>query len=204
MKILKEFLLGQVENNCFVIDVDNKIILIDAPMGSEKIVDFLEKNELQLDYIFLTHAHYDHIIGLDVIVEKFPSVKIYAPKLELNFLKDPKENLSFFSTPYTYNGVVYCYDDIDISELGLEINYIPGHSRSSAVLSFIEDQIVFSGDTLFKGTIGRTDLPYGDRASLVSGIKQYIMVLAGETKVYPGHGNFTTVAIEKMGNPYFR
>ncbi|MGL5021423.1 MAG: MBL fold metallo-hydrolase [Mycoplasmatales bacterium] len=204
MKILKEFLLGEVENNCFVIEVNNKIILIDAPMGSENIIEFLEKRELQLDYIFLTHTHYDHILGLDVVVDKFPTVKIYAPKLEQNFPKDPKENLSMFSTPYSYNGVIYCYDDININELGLEINYIPGHSRSSAVLSFLEDQIVFSGDTLFKGTIGRTDLPYGDQASLVSGIKHHIMVLDDETKVYPGHGNFTTVAIEKMGNPYFR
>jgi hydroxyacylglutathione hydrolase len=205
MKIIKKFLLGSIENNCFLIEVNNKVILIDAPMGSETIISYLEDNNLNLDYLFLTHTHYDHILGLDLFYDKFPNLKIYVNKIERNFLRDPVENLSVYAEKeYIFTKEVNIFDDINPSDFGMEIYYISGHSKSSAVFYFPKEKTVFAGDTLFKGTIGRSDLNYGDMSSLIAGIKQHLMILADETVVYPGHGGSTTIGDEKKNNNYMR
>jgi hydroxyacylglutathione hydrolase len=205
MRIIKKFLLGKIENNCFLIEINEKIILIDAPMDSEFIVEYLDDNNLELDYLFLTHTHYDHILGLDLFYNKYPNLKIYVNKVERSFLKDPVENLSVYADKeYVFKKEVNTYDDINPSDFGMEIYYISGHSKSSAVFYFPKEKVVFAGDTLFKGTIGRSDLNYGDMGSLVAGIKQYLMVLSDETVVYPGHGGSTTIGDEKKNNNYMR
>ena len=205
MKIVKKFLLGQLENNCFIIEVDRKLILIDAPMDSEVIVKYLQDNNLELDYLFLTHTHYDHILGLDLFYDLFPNMKIYVNKIERSFLKDPVENLSVYATTqYVFNKEVNTFDDLNPSDFNMEIFYISGHSKSSAVFYFPNEKVVFAGDTLFKGTIGRSDLNYGDMSSLIAGIKQHLMVLSDDTIVYPGHGSSTTIGNEKKTNNYMR
>ena len=198
MKIIKRFILGNLKTNCYLIEVNKKIILIDAGDNIDIVLSFLEEYNLNLDYVLLTHTHYDHIAGLNRLKEKLPNVIVVVDKKEQKYLRDSKYNLSYLdNTEYIYTGNYITYDEFDYKSFDFDIFTINGHSLNSVCLYNKKENILFSGDTLFKDSIGRSDFLNGNEFNLKKGIKEQILTLPNKTKVYPGHGFSTTVEHEQ-------
>ena len=205
MKIIKRFILGNLKTNCYLIEVNNKIMLIDAGDNIEQVLSYLEKNNLKLEFVLLTHTHYDHIAGLNQLKTKLPEVVVVVDKKEQKYLRDSTYNLSYLdNTNYIYLGNYITYDDFDYQSYNFDIFTINGHSLNSVCLYNKNENILFSGDTLFKDSIGRSDFLNGNEYNLKKGIKEKILTLPKETKVYPGHGFSTTVEYEKNNNIFLK
>ncbi len=155
----------------------------------------------------LTHGHFDHIGAVNELAAKY-SLPIYAHKSEKEYFDQPEVNLSTM----TYQPFVLS-EDLDYHWLAdgatltcldtqVKIFHVPGHTSGSLCYYFVKDRMVFTGDTLFKQSIGRTDFIYGNHQQLVTGIRQKLLTLPDDTLVYPGHGDCTTVADEKRNNPF--
>lgn len=160
--------------------------------------------------ILITHAHYDHIMGLDVIRDAFGHPPVYISDKEASWLYSPKDNFSGLERHADLPDVVlapaehhYQYDDYQIADFRFQVRQTPGHSCGSVSLVFPDDELVLTGDTLFRETIGRTDLPTGNSEQLLNSIKTELFSLPSHFMVYPGHGRETTIAHEKNFNPYF-
>lgn len=205
MKMIKRFILGNLLTNCYLINQKGKNILIDAGVDANKVVDYLNENKMKLDYIFITHCHYDHIGGLDYLVENFPDVEVVVGNKEQKYLLNPDYNLSVLDDLYySYRGKYTTFDDFDYSNLDMEIRHISGHSLDGLCFYFKDDKEIFVGDTLFRNTIGRSDFVDGNEYKLKEGIKSELFTLDDDTKVHPGHGFGTTIGKEKENNPEFK
>lgn len=193
--------------NCYVY-YDEKTkngFLVDPGMVDKRISDFLEKEDIKLEAILLTHGHGDHIMGVEHYKEQH-NCPIYAHKDEREVLENHHHNHSHLigGTVVELMDVIY-FEDGDILELaGTKIKCIhtPGHTLGG--VSYLTDEGLFSGDTLFKLGIGRYDLYGGDLKVLEHSIVEILYELPEETKVYPGHGVPTTIGYEKKNNPHFR
>ena len=177
-------------------------ILVDAP---EETMDWLEKKALRPSALLLTHCHIDHVGNAAVIQNRFrcPVYAFIAPDRDLTL-----ENLlaaggtEFAIEPYSVDQLVAHGDTIRIGDIRFEARHVPGHSTDSLVFVSEDREILFSGDTLMAGTIGRSDFPGGDHEMLISGIREHLLNLPSECAVYPGHGPATTVGNELAGNPF--
>ncbi len=202
MQIEKKFILGVCQTTCYLVKHNDETILIDAGENSEKVSAYLSESNLKLDKILITHAHFDHIAGLNHLTELYPECKVYIATEEMEYLRDPKMTLSTdFGSSFAYNGVVYSTDQLNVE--GLEVRHIAGHSLNSSVYIFHKDQTVFTGDTLFKGSVGRSDFINGNQPKLLAQIKSELLSLDDEYKVYPGHGFASTILQEKETNMFF-
>lgn len=201
MRILKRFRLGAIDVNTYVVEHNNLHMLIDCGKAEEELINFLKTEEIDLKYVFITHCHFDHIEGIDDIKNMYPEVKIVVPSEEKTYLNDPEYNLSnYFNYEISVNVRATTYNDIKVE--GLEFPAISGHSRSSVLIVAPEDNIMFSGDTIFHGGVGRSDLYYGDHNNLINGIKTKAFVYGDSMVIYPGHGPKTTVKREKENIVY--
>lgn len=199
---------GHSCNSFLLVDKkSSKAIVIDPGLNGQKILSFLEENKIEVENILLTHGHFDHIEEVPLILEKFPQAKVYLHELEKEFLLDSKLNCSAFV--HFSHKVEINIDPVLISKgekikFGhhiIKIKHTPFHTRGS-VSYYIEDiNALFGGDTLFKGAIGRSDLPTGD-PSLVYKSLSKIRALPPETIVYPGHGPLTTIEDEAKNNVF--
>lgn len=204
--LFHRFILGNLVTNCYVIadEKTKNAVLFDAPAQGEKILDYLEKNNLTLKYVFLTHAHFDHIPALKEVTEK-TGAKIFLHKEEekylnnpsLNLVKDTEETLEEISEYSCLNDG----DEICVDEISIKILHTPGHTTGSSCYLLGEDTLI-SGDTLFSGSIGRTDFPLGSFEDEIRSIKEKLMVLDDEVKVCPGHGFSTTIGKQRKENPF--
>ncbi len=202
MKLIKRFVLSEMGVNSFLLDCNGKIVLIDAPATINKVTSYLDDNGLKLDYVLITHAHFDHILGAEELYKKGYINEIYVAPKEINMFSDNSEagNLGGkYGLSITFGGEIRSLEQLDAEMLGLEIAYIEGHSLQSVVYIFNQEKVIFSGDTLFKDSIGRSDFSYGNLQALQTGINQKIMVKE-DYKVYPGHGFATSTTLEK-NNP---
>ncbi len=138
--------------------------------------------------------------------EKFPEMKVYIHKLDANMLDEPKSNLSIMSGfSYVTDPAEVILEDnqtIELAGVKLEVLHTPGHTPGGISLYSKEQGVVFVGDALFAGSVGRTDFPGGSMNQLIDGIKEKLLTLPEETKVCPGHGPDTTIGREKMYNQY--
>ncbi len=171
------------------------------------IQSFLEKNELTLTKILLTHAHLDHIFGLKLILDEY-DVPFYLHKEELPVYENAEAVASGYgvslSLPQKKYELISETETIPFGNQELEIRFAPGHSPGSICFYSEKDGFVISGDVLFQNSIGRTDLPGGDTSTLLKSVQTQLFTLPDDTKVYSGHGPSTTVGLEKMNNPFFR
>jgi glyoxylase-like metal-dependent hydrolase (beta-lactamase superfamily II) len=201
--IIKRITVGELQTNCYLlINTElKKSILIDAAAQPKVIKEAILKSRVTLEAVLITHGHADHIGAL----ESF-DVPIYIHEQDAAFLGDDEKNLSaLFGFPLRIKAkkdihIVHDNQIIDIAGMALKVLHVPGHTPGSICLFF--DSALFSGDALFAGSIGRTDLPYGSTKNLIEAIKHKILPLADDIKVYPGHGESSTVGQERRSNPF--
>ena len=198
--------------NCYVVyrDGAKKCAVIDPGLDPERIIDFLESNNLTPEAILVTHGHADHIGGIPAIKENFPECRVLICKEEEEKLSNPQTNLTamfgFSATFGTPDGTFVDGDSVEVAGLTFDVRAVPGHSSGHVVflLRGTQPQVVFVGDVIFAGGVGRTDFPDGDHATLMNGIRNHIYTLPDDTMLAPGHGPATSVAREKMTNPFVR
>lgn len=197
--------LGIYQANCYIIwDEDTNIAAVIDPGGDfESLKYAIDKKGLNVKYIILTHAHADHIGALDELKE-YSDAKILVHHDDYEMLKDKRKNHSNMMgnkiIELEADERIKDGDKILIGNTELYIIHTPGHSEGSICIR--SENLLFTGDTLFAGSIGRTDLEGGSFVEIIKSIKNKIIILPDETKIYPGHGPSTTVAIEKENNPF--
>jgi glyoxylase-like metal-dependent hydrolase (beta-lactamase superfamily II) len=184
-------------------------LVVDPGLDPDAILDFLRRTGLTVAALLNTHGHADHIAGNGALQSAFPDAPLAIGVGDAPLLGDPEANLSApFGLPLTSppaDRTVAEGDVMEYADIRLEVFDIPGHSPGHVVFVHRSDPpIVFGGDVLFQGGIGRYDFPGGDGRLLLAGIRSKLLTLDPRTVVYPGHGPKTTVGIEARSNPYLR
>lgn len=204
--------LGTCGTNTYFIyreDVKRAIVVDPADYGNH-IYESLQKNGLQVAAIILTHGHFDHIWGVEALknaAEEAQNEKIlvYCNEAEKELLSDAKKNISAQAgRACTLEADVYLTDGetCTIEDMEFKMIATPGHTIGGCCYYFAEAHLLISGDTLFQESVGRTDFATGSMSTLVRSIKEKLFLLPDETKVYPGHGDSTTIGSEKKYNPF--
>ncbi len=193
-------------NTYIVIDEQNNCVVIDPSKKYSGIISFIQKNNLTLKGVLLTHGHYDHIRGIELLINAFPC-PVFIGFDEIDVIKDSYKNCSLMlGSSYSYEKELCSVSDKEVLNLlNEEIICIatPFHTIGSICYYLPCDNVLFTGDFLFKGSVGRSDLPTGNSRLFASSINKLLM-LPEQTKIYPGHGPSSTLKEEKMSNPYLR
>lgn len=201
MKI-KRLPLGSIEVNCYLISTENTAIVIDPGFYSNEVEDFLKQNSSKEKIILLTHCHFDHI-GDAARLREATNTKIAIGALDNESLSEPNKNLcNLFGIdlePFCADVTFEDGEEYFVGDIKIKVIYTPGHTLGG--VCYLIDNILFSGDTLFNGSIGRTDFPDGDFFTLKNSVNK-IYQLPDNTKVYSGHGDTTTIGYEKKYNPF--
>ena len=212
MLTVQSFTFNPVQENSYVVYNDKKQCCIIDPgcyFASEEkeLKDFIENNELQPVYLLNTHCHLDHIFGNRFVSKAF-ALELYLHKLEKPVLEYGPTSGQMWQMPFdNYDGPLHFLDEGDRVRLGedeLEVLFTPGHSPGSISFYSAAQKFLISGDVLFQGSVGRTDLPGGDFRILEETIKTKLYTLPGDTIVYAGHGGSTTIADEQKANPFVK
>lgn len=192
---------GFVQTNGYLVETPDGNFLVDAPQG---IADWVTKRGVRVDDVVLTHQHYDHVedvAALKALGATIHAMEDYSPDLTLEPMVRAM-GMPIVIEPYQIDRPLVPGEAFKMGGLNIVLAHVPGHSTDSVTLHLVDHGLVFSGDTLFAGSIGRTDLPGGSTTQLLGGIAAHLMSLPAETKVFPGHGPSTTIGEEARGNPY--
>lgn len=204
---IERFVLGPVGTNCYIVinETSSECFAVDMADCPQELVKHIKDAGLCVKALLLTHGHFDHIMGADRFAEIF-GCPVYAYEAEENLLCNPSLNASatMLGQPYVFRKAEYVKVDTRIEAAGFQVEVIPtpGHTEGGCCYYIEEEHVLFSGDTLFHCSIGRTDLPTGSAGRLVRSVRERLFVLPEETKVYPGHMEETTIAYEKKYNPF--
>lgn len=192
--------LGIYQANCYLLWKENHVIMVDPGGKSGELIQYLNEQEAVVDAILLTHGHFDHIGGVDYFVNEF-KCPVYIDEADEVMLNDTYLNGSIPGRESIVNTPVQFYKvgKNTVGNFLFEAIFAPGHSHGCTMLKF--DNILFSGDVLFQGTIGRTDLPVSDPKEMKESLKM-IKKIDPSLIVYPGHGNATTLKEELSSNPF--
>lgn len=203
----KQIPVGPLQENCYVIWNDEKQgLIVDPGSEGERIIQFVRDLGVAPVAILLTHAHFDHIGAVDTVRDEF-KIPVYIHKNEQDWLEDPTKNGSarFPLGQISARKAEQIIDGEQILSIGsfqIEIFETPGHSPGSISFYFKNGDVVFSGDALFQGSIGRTDLPFGNYEQLIESIHKKLLILPEQTVVCSGHGPETTIENEMSSNPF--
>ncbi len=197
--------LGEVSTNCYLLcnEKTGDCIIIDPAAEPERIRKTCDKLQTVPVAILLTHGHYDHMLGADSLRRSY-QIPIYAEEHEEALLADSQWNLSgLWSMPYTLKADKTVTDGQILSLAGysIQVLYTPGHTAGSCCYYVESEKTVFSGDTIFYRSVGRTDFPTSRTRALIASIREKLFVLPDDTVVYPGHGESTTIGDEREHNP---
>ena len=197
--LIKTLPVGQLETNCYVVTDENALVcaVIDPGDESNTILDYIEDNKLSCKAILITHAHFDHVSAVNAMLEA-TGAELYMCEKDLELAKTgasgrftPPENTHFYKDG----------DEVKVAGLTFKVMETQGHTPGGVTL--ICGDALFTGDTLFRGSCGRTDLPGGDMRAELRSLKR-IASLEGDYEVYPGHAESSMLSIEREHNPYVR
>lgn len=197
--------VGQMGANCYIIGCEQtkEGAVIDPGEEGRRIVAKAKELGLNIKSIILTHGHIDHIMAVDAVKEA-TGAQILIHREDAPMLVDGKKNMSYFmGSLKNYSAADVLLKDgdtIKVGNLELKVLHTPGHTPGGICL-VVEGKII-SGDTLFEGSVGRSDFPGGSHDTLIASIKNKLMAYPDETKVYPGHGPSTTIGFERVNNPF--
>lgn len=198
---------GVIRENCYLVYNEKELLIVDPGADAGNIKAAITETGATPIAILLTHTHYDHIGAVDELRDAY-HIPVYVSPLEAAWLGDPQMNLSGLPRHDDMPDVIvrpadelFELREYQLGEFTFTVVPTPGHSIGS--VSFVFPDFVISGDALFSGSVGRTDLPTGNLEQLLNGIRNQLFVLPDEFPVYPGHGPATTILKEKRTNPFF-
>lgn len=199
--------VGQIMTNCYLMcNTDTKeLLIVDPGDEADRIARKITETGCMPKAILLTHGHYDHVLAVSDLKTRY-DIPVYMSQNDKQTLQDPSIARMFGGKMLQGAQIDrYLDQDEDLSLAGFEIKVLatPGHTPGGVCYYFPNEGVLFSGDTLFQGSIGRTDFPGGSYAQLIRSVESKLFVLPESVKVYPGHENETTIAFEKQYNPYF-
>ena len=200
--------MGPMGANCYLYACteSKKAVIIDPGADGKKIYQWVSEKGLKVDYILLTHGHVDHIGAVDELRGLLGDVLVGIHTGDAEMLTDAKKNLSSYlgSNVILQSADILLEDgqELTIGNQSLRVLSTPGHSPGC--VCFLSTEGLFSGDTLFAGSIGRTDFPGGSMNQLLKGVKEKLLILPEDTRVFPGHGEETSIGEEKRDNPYLQ
>ncbi len=218
---IENIVLGMCATNCYAVFdggaktpggyVDDgqlkEAVIIDPAADAACIEAMIARYKLKPVAVLLTHGHFDHLSAADAVRKRYV-IKVYAGNEERLVMNSSSYNLSL---PFTGEGMTFEADEyfkpgeeLDFAGFRIETIPVPGHTIGSVCYYFEEQKVLFSGDTLFAGSVGRSDFPTGNAGQLIRAIKSGLMSLPDDVKVYPGHGESTTIGCERVNNPFIQ
>jgi hydroxyacylglutathione hydrolase len=204
---VRMFTVGPVMENCFLVrrDGSDRALIVDPGDEAPKLLNAIDALGVTLDAILLTHTHFDHV-GAVAPVARATGAEVWVPAIERPVLADI---MSFVPWPgfgpyesYEAEHTLAGGERLELAGFEIDVIFTPGHSPGHVTFSIPDEQAVFSGDVLFQGSVGRTDLPGGDWPTLLESIRGLVDALPDETTVYPGHMGVTTLGGERRTNPF--
>ena len=218
---IENSVLGMCATNCYAVFdggaktpggyVDDgqlkEAVIIDPAADAACIEAMIARYNLRPVAVLLTHGHFDHLSAADAVRRRY-GIKVYAGNEERSVMNSSSSNLSL---PFTGEGMTFEADEyfkpgeeFDFAGFRIGTIPVPGHTIGSVCYYFEEQKVLFSGDTLFAGSVGRSDFPTGNAGQLIRAIKSGLMSLQDDVKVYPGHGESTTIGCERVNNPFIQ
>ena len=201
------FTVGPVAENCFLLRADgsDRALIVDPGDEAPKILNAVDELGLTVEGILVTHTHFDHI-GAVAPVAAATGAPVWCPEIETPVLADinafvPWPEFGPFES-YEADNTVAGGETLDLAGLAIDVVFTPGHSPGHVTYSIPDERALFSGDVLFQGSVGRTDLPGGDAPTLMESIRKLLEGHPPETTVYPGHMGVTTLGAERQSNPF--
>ncbi len=207
---IKRLVLGMVRTNSYIVsNKEGEALIIDPADEPDRIIEYIEHNNLKPAAILLTHGHFDHIMAAPAIRSRY-GISIYAHEEERELMLDGYKNLSvpfgagnislradefFMERGYDSAGIPSYSSELEIGGFRIKAIHTPGHTRGS--VSYLIERDLFCGDTLFRGTYGRTDFPGGSQRDIIDSIKTKLLTLGDDVAAYPGHDDITTIREEK-------
>lgn len=201
-----KFILSSCATNCYFVyeEGTRQVVFFDPADQGDLIYKKLTDAGFEVVAIYLTHGHFDHMEGADEL-RRLSGAKVYALDEEKEVCTNPNLNLSAaWSMASTVEPDAYIHDGDICKEAGMTFRVLatPGHTKGSCSYYFENDGILIDGDTLFEGSVGRTDFPTSSTSALIKSIKEKLFLLPDDVKVFSGHGDMTTIGYEKMNNPF--
>lgn len=204
---IKRFPAGPLGTNCYLLVNDGlgEAVIVDPAACPAGLTAYIRDGGLKVKAVLLTHAHFDHIMGIDEVIRQFGEMPVYVHEEDQELLRDPDSNLSRgYGMDYSYSKAVSVRDGQTLRLIGYEFRVIhtPGHTPGGVCYYIASEETLISGDTLFQGSVGRTDFPGGSSSQLVRSVREKLLPLPDSTQVYPGHMGMTSIGYEKEHNPF--
>jgi hydroxyacylglutathione hydrolase len=199
--------VGVVQENCYLFrrDGSDGALMVDPGEEAPRLLDVIQELGVAVKGILLTHTHFDHV-GAVAPVARATGAEVWVPRIEERVLADINSYVPFpgFGPFESWNAehTVSGGERLELAGFEIDVLFTPGHSPGHVTFSIPDEQVVFSGDVLFQGSVGRTDLPGGDWPTLLESIRSLVETLPAETTVYPGHMGVTSLGAERASNPF--
>ena len=201
------FTVGMIQENCFLFrrEGSDRALIVDPGEEADKLLRAIDALGVELDGILLTHTHFDHI-GAVAPVAEATGAEVWVPEAERQVLADINSYVPWpgfgpyqsWEAEHTLKGG----ERLELADFEIDVLFTPGHSPGHVSFSIADERALFSGDVLFQGSVGRTDLPGGDWATLLESIRLLVESLPPDTTVYPGHMGITSLGAERASNPF--
>jgi hydroxyacylglutathione hydrolase len=204
---VRMFTVGMVQENCYLLrrDGSDRALIVDPGDEADKLLHAIESLGVTLDGILLTHTHFDHV-GAVAPVARATGAEVWVPEIEKGVLADINSFVPWpgfgpfedYDAEHTLSGG----EKLELAGFEVDVIFTPGHSPGHVTFSIPDETAIFSGDVLFQGSVGRTDLPGGAWSTLLESIRTLVDDLPEETTVYPGHMGITSLGAERASNPF--